>query len=97
METKEFEDLAQSNKSKQQRFSYDHQKPFTPLESRDPSFLNDRLTKLSSDHNTSMLPVEFINREKFKRAVRDKTSRSSSSKQPSSGIQEKTTPVLGKR
>ena len=57
METKEFEDLAQSNKSKQQRFSYDHQKPFTPLESRDPSFLNDRLTKLSSDHLPDIITV----------------------------------------
>ena len=80
LETKEFDELCQSTRSKQ-RFSYDEVKNITPLESRDPSFLNDRLTKLSSDQNVNeMLPVEFFNREKFKKAVRDKTSRSSSSK-----------------
>ena len=100
VETKEFDELCQSTKSKQ-RFSYDEIKNnATFIESRGPSYLNDRLTKLSSSFDVNdMLPVEFFNRDKFRKAVRDKASRSSSSKQASSGIneKEKETPTLGKR
>ena len=62
----------------------------TPFESNSPSSLNEGFREASLDSEVSqMLPVEFFNRENFKKAVIDRHYRNTSSRSETSINSEK--------